>query len=269
MSLGTAFNQFIARLAGHPKCPGCGFCGEFVRQNVLWPELIAEWELSVDWARWFDEREGNSCARCGSNLRSGQLAQAVFIALKKRYKAKGTCLDALLHDPQLAELEVAEINSAGSLHQFLKKFKRLKYSEFGSTDPEVPSENLMRLSYADATFDLVITSETLEHVPDIDVALKEIYRILKPGGLHLFTVPIVWNRAKTRQRAAIEDGKLVHHLPPSYHGAPKANATDFLVFYEFGSDFVERCHRAEFEVDVIRSNKNPALVSFITSRSMK
>ena len=124
----------------------------------------------------------------------------------------------------------------------------------------------MHLSYADSSFDLVITSETLEHVPDVDAALGEIHRVLKPAGLHVFTVPVVWDRAKSRRRAYLDNGKLVHVLPPSYHGAPQHNKTDLLVFYEFGADFVEQCRRVGFDVSVVRDEKNPALVAFIARK---
>ena len=51
------------------------------------------------------------------------------------------------------------------------------------------SEDLTRLTYSDASFDLVLTSETLEHVPDLEAALREIRRVLVPGGRHIFTIP--------------------------------------------------------------------------------
>ncbi len=46
-----------------------------------------------------------------------------------------------------------------------------------------------RLPLLDAAFDKVICAEVLEHVFDKEVALKELLRILKPGGLLLITVP--------------------------------------------------------------------------------
>jgi len=46
-----------------------------------------------------------------------------------------------------------------------------------------------RLPFADASFDRIIASEVMEHVPnDID-ALNEFYRVLKPGGVVAVTVP--------------------------------------------------------------------------------
>jgi SAM-dependent methyltransferase len=47
----------------------------------------------------------------------------------------------------------------------------------------------LHLPFADATFDRVITSEVLEHIPDDHGALAELYRVLRPGGRLAVTVP--------------------------------------------------------------------------------
>jgi SAM-dependent methyltransferase len=46
-----------------------------------------------------------------------------------------------------------------------------------------------RLPFPDATFDVVITSEVLEHVQDDVAAIAEMVRVLKPGGRFAATVP--------------------------------------------------------------------------------
>ena len=50
----------------------------------------------------------------------------------------------------------------------------------------------VRLPFADASFDAVICSEVLEHLPDWQSALAEIERILKPGGYFCASVPRAW-----------------------------------------------------------------------------
>lgn len=46
-----------------------------------------------------------------------------------------------------------------------------------------------RLPFPDATFDVVITSEVLEHIQDDVAAIGEMVRVLKPGGRFAATVP--------------------------------------------------------------------------------
>ena len=49
------------------------------------------------------------------------------------------------------------------------------------------------MPFQDATFDCAIGTEVLEHCPEPEVILKEVYRVLKPDGLFFFTVPFLWN----------------------------------------------------------------------------
>jgi SAM-dependent methyltransferase len=58
------------------------------------------------------------------------------------------------------------------------------------------------LSYADSTFDVVVSNSTLDHftaVGEIETALRELQRVLRPGGLLVITLdnpgnPLVWLR---------------------------------------------------------------------------
>ena len=69
-------------------------------------------------------------------------------------------------------LRVAEINRIDGLHGFLSHLPSLAFSDFDpAPNPGVRSEDLTRLTYPDASFDLVLTSESLEHVPGLDAAL--------------------------------------------------------------------------------------------------
>ena len=45
------------------------------------------------------------------------------------------------------------------------------------------------LPFADASFDRVVAAEVLEHLPDDRRAMRELARVLKPGGLMAVTVP--------------------------------------------------------------------------------
>ena len=72
-----------------------------------------------------------------------------------------------------------------------------KFSDFDEPDNPaksfgLSSANALELPFADNTFDKVICSEVLEHIPDYRGALREIERVLKPGGLFCASVPRRW-----------------------------------------------------------------------------
>jgi hypothetical protein len=106
----------------------------------------------------------------------------------------------------------------------------------GTTHNGVRSENLERLTFADDTFDLFVTQDVLEHVFRPDAAMREIMRVIKPGGAHVFTTPKHKELRATRQRAALENGHVVHVLDAEYHGNPIGDGRA-LVTWDYGDDF--------------------------------
>lgn len=94
------------------------------------------------------------------------------------------------------------------------------------------------IQFSAETFDAVYCSHVLEHVEDDRRALGEFYRILKPGGWAILTVPIVGE--KTFEDATITDPLERLRL---------FGETDHVRVY--GSDYIERLREAGFEVGVI------------------
>ena len=71
-----------------------------------------------------------------------------------------------------------------------KAFEGLKFLEsISNTKTSFLSGSAYSLPFCDDSFDLVVCSEVLEHLHDYKYAIKEINRVLKPGGQFLASVP--------------------------------------------------------------------------------
>ncbi len=49
------------------------------------------------------------------------------------------------------------------------------------------------LPYQDSTFDIVTATEVIEHLEDFRAILREMYRVLKPGGICVLSTPNILN----------------------------------------------------------------------------
>ena len=247
----------------------CSVCGHKTLRGRRWKlarELVEAWELSPRWRRMFERREGLACLNCDSCSRYRQVACVLLDEFGARSTGCENLSDYTTSD-HFKRLKIAEINRCGALHKFLSRHPTLHYSEYGSKDPDVPSEDLLELSYGDEQFDLVLTTETLEHLPDLDQALSEIERILKPGGRHIFTIPTVLDGRKTRQRAIFEAGRITYLHPPSYHGVWSTQEADRLVFREFGNDVLDYLKTANTNTTIRSVAGNPSLNVFVTVKN--
>lgn len=221
----------------------CGVCGgtTFTSHKVLWDKLISEWQISPTEAAYIDRQQGESCDQCGANLRSIAIANAL-----RAFLGTKACLREAVTSPMAENLAVLEINEAGMLTPVLKNFGHYVYGAY-------PDVDMHALPYGDSTFDVVIHSDTLEHIKNPVHALTECRRVLKPDGALCFTVPMIVGRM-SRSR----DG-----LPKSYHGNPATTADDFVVHTEFGADAWTYILEAGFTEASIHSVEYPAGIAFL------
>jgi len=139
-------------------------------------------------------------------------------------------------------------------HYVKNHFKKinLKGSEFlgfdipsGTVINGIRHEDAMNLSFENNYFDLLVSCDVFEHVPDIDKTLTEAFRVLKQKGKLLISIPFRSGKKKTERRAFLKDGKVVHVLPELYHGNPIPGKSS-LVFYDYGWDFLEFVKKSGF-----------------------
>ena len=224
----------------------CFVCGgkEFYYKEVLWENLIMEWELQPNEVNYINKQQGLTCKSCNSNLRSMTLAKALLLSFDSNL-----FLNQFVESRFSRKLKVLEVNEAGNLHLFISKFKNFTCAEY----PEI---DLHQLPYEDEIFDLVVHSDTLEHVADPKVALSQILRVLRKGGKAIFTTPIVVDRV-TRSRSG---------MVQSFHGSPEIFDPGMLVTYEFGSDFWKYLAEVGFCDIRIITEIYPSGIAFICTK---
>jgi SAM-dependent methyltransferase len=238
---------------GHFRWERCVVCGRFrpmlYRRRVIPPRLQQLWRLSPRLAVALARKESCDCAHCGAKLRARRLAQVVLTLYPVGAPpAPARSLADWVEHPEAKSLRIAEINRIDGVHDQLARLPHFTCSDYqpgreaGALVSGVRSEDLTRLTYPDSSFDLVLTSETLEHVSDLVAALAEIRRVLAPGGRHVFTLPVLPGIPRTYARAVVRaDGSVQDVAPRICH---PGGDVGYPVFTEFGADLTDVFERA-------------------------
>ncbi len=176
------FNSLFHR---HPKqrlqCPVCG-------KNVRAFNRIGDWAFEGAEKHMFPHSPfcfempylfKYSCPSCGSANRNRLYA----LYLKKQF-------DSL---PADKTVNLLDITPAPQLTKFIKQYSKIKYrscdlfTDFADDKVDIQDMSI----YGDASFDILLCSHVLEHVPDDVKAMRELYRVLKKGGWGIVMVPIM------------------------------------------------------------------------------
>ena len=147
-------------------CPICGFVGPYF--------VSLSNELSISW--------NSACPECNSRSRHRGLFFLYQEVLRENPKAK------VLHFAPEPVLSIV-----------ISMFPEVEYktTDYMLVDVDYPGEDIQDLSFKDDSFDLILCNHVIEHVPDDRSALKEMARILRPGGKAIITIPGDWKRHKT------------------------------------------------------------------------
>jgi SAM-dependent methyltransferase len=176
-----------------------------------------------------DAPVATKCLSCGANI----FVMSLVAALKEAV-------------PNLDQQSIYELSSQGPLFDYLKKYaKKLTYSEYfddippGTYKDDIQCQDVQQLTFMNDAFNICTSTEVFEHVADDDRGFSEIYRVLKSGGIFLFTVPFT-ESDETEVRARVVNGKIEHLMPPEYHDDLLRGTRQVLCFRKYGTDIVEK-----------------------------
>jgi len=230
----------------------CNICGEETKFYFDDPALV---------------RESLACASCRSTSRYRSIARGILRAFEELRGVKASSIAALSTMPFAPKLRLYDTqtpfrydNCAYPIPELLRGNGSIDLSlslhkpgmaPGAAIEPGVTNQNLEALTYPDASFDLIVTSDVMEHVRLDDRAHGEIRRVLAPGGVYVFTVPHLRDRT-TMRRVEIADpadpSKDVFVMEKEYHGDANSEDHRALAYRAYGTDLDETLQRLGFEV---------------------
>jgi ubiquinone/menaquinone biosynthesis C-methylase UbiE len=158
-------------------------------------------------------------------------------------------------------ISVVEIDPNSPLKNYLKStIKHYKRTHYFSAEKPVKMsvydsqfEDITKLSFPNNSIDLIISSDVLEHVPEINLAISETLRVLRAGGAHIFTVPFA---EKTKCRAQVKNEIIEYNEPPVFHLDPH-NINGILVFWDIGFDILNHIKIKDATLSIIQGPEGP------------
>lgn len=128
---------------------------------------------------------------------------------------------------------------------FLNIFKAQKNLDYLTGDLESPIADihfdLHEIPLDENSFDVIFCNHVLEHVEDSDKCMRELYRVMKPGGWGIFQVPLDTNRSET-----YEDPSITSPEEREKHFWQKDHVR------LFGLDYPEKLRAAGFDVEEVK-----------------
>lgn len=216
---------------------------------------------------WQTYREALRCSECNSTSRYRSLALGILRAIRDLTGIAAPSVAALADLEAPRRLAVYDTQTPFSydlasypIPDLLDRCPWIDVS-VSSYRPDLPrgmplgadstNQDLQDLTFADASFDIVLTSDVMEHVRLDDAAHGEILRVLRPGGAYVFTVPTKHD-APTRQLILVHDrGDAARDEVVEYELHGDANERDggAITYRVYGNDLAAELERIGFEVE--------------------
>lgn len=199
------------------------------------------------------------CPRCGNRL-FASFGRSAFLTRCLGCKANVVTLStvAVLRKFEVSRLRAHELSSYGATFEYLRdQCPNFTFSEYIPNGPAfvggIRNEDVTALSFASDSLDLLTSNGVMEHVPEDVRGYAECFRVLKPGGMLIFTVPLYDTESTVKMASMEGDGKIVWHREPEYHDSRRGGPKSAPTFWRHSCrDMVDRVRQVGFShVDLL------------------
>ena len=208
-------------------------------------------------------RETMICDNCNSSNRIRQLSRGLLKYLQSRGFTSETVVELSeeLCEQNISIYDTDSIYSVAKLLRSKKQYITSDYFENVEHGVQLGErhfcQDLSKLTFHDDSFDVALTSDVFEHVRLYKEAISEIYRVLKPGGALIFTVPFDGSQFDHNIFVDVIDktnsANDVFVQPAVYHGDP-LQGSGALLYRIYGKQLFKELEKAGFVVSYERSS---------------
>ena len=211
----------------------CAICGAATRTRKTYSfDLPVLRELDVVGGEYFPN---DDCPICFSNQRSRLLH--AFLTRTAPIASGST----ILHVAPELSLYRYVFRPRADIRYVPADLSPERYTEI----PGIQKLDMTSAPFPDQAFDLILCNHVLEHIPDDRKAMREIRRLLKPGGIALLQVPLGMRLAQTLEDPWVIDPE---------ERERRFGQFDHVRIYE-ERDYLARLQDAGFQVDLLTAEE--------------
>jgi hypothetical protein len=227
----------------------CPVCGNDARLNYHFPDIRLRHEHRIGMLR-----ETMSCSSCSATMRQRQMAAGLLRLIAEKFGDKHDSLRKYRESSHVG-LRILDTDSFSAISQVLRGTDGYTHTQFrpGLTngarlDDGSINVDLLQIPYGPECFDVILTSDVMEHIADDERAHREIFRCLAKNGAYIFTVP--FDPCLYKTRALTQNGG----SPGSYfildehiHGDPHSDS-GIIAHRIYGQDLMGDLREMGYEV---------------------
>lgn len=230
------FERCLSELHTNTRRDAFFYYGKCAVCNSVQPFIVDEQFADIEEGRkMLNWRERMVCPNCGCNSRQRYIIGKIF-----EYYEPGMRFLLYERNSNVFRVVSREIPDVEGFEYAGEAYAENVYNE-------IVCKDVCCLNYTDESFELLVSNDVFQHVHDYRTAFQEAYRILKPDGKLIFTVPFNGNSSETEVRAKVGEKGVVYIQDRWCSPNPIAGLEPLPVYQIFGWDILETLKASGFK----------------------